>query len=630
VQIKKKNLTDYKEISKEWNFEKNKLDIKIITRGSSRSIWWKCAKGHEWKASPYSRISKKTNCPFCSNRAVNSENNLNKLFPHIAKEWHPKKNGKLIPSQIVAGSNKRVWWKCKNGHEWRTNPAARTGKRKSGCPRCSRRISSFELRLLSELGGLFKNVTPIYKINNIEIDIFLNDHKIGIEYDGWYYHQKRLNNDKLKNKLLTRHNINLIRFRENPLPKISDYDIMIKQNKLSKKDLNTLLNKILSISNFKNIKIDKYLKKNKFQFEKEYQKYLSFYPAPIPQKSLKITNPKLVKEWDFKKNYPLKPENFYTNSGSRAWWKCRKGHSWRVRIADRTGNDKRGCPFCRGKRIDDGNSLETLFPKVAHEFHKTKNGKLKPKNLSPGSHKKYWWKCKKGHEWKAIIKSRTEQKTGCPYCSGNLASRETNLKRLFPNLMKEWHPSKNKNIDPSKLRPGSNLDVWWKCNKGHTWLATISRRTSTNSKCVYCANLKVSKTNNLQAISKKISKEWHPTKNYPTRPKDIIAKTGKIYWWKCSKGHEWKQSPAMRFNRGCPYCGKHYITKEKSLSYKFPELAKEWHPTKNKDITPENTHARSNKKVWWKCESGHVFSVRVNSRIQRNKITRCNICRLNK
>ena len=97
----KKFLTDYPYIAKEWNFQKNKTDIEIISYGSSRNIWWKCVKGHEWKATPYSRIVRNTKCPYCSNRKVNNENNLQKLFPLIAKEWHPTKNGILKPNLNV-------------------------------------------------------------------------------------------------------------------------------------------------------------------------------------------------------------------------------------------------------------------------------------------------------------------------------------------------------------------------------------------------------------------------------------------------------------------------------------------------------------------------------------------------
>ncbi len=546
----------FPKIAKEWDYKKNgKIRPDKVSSGSNVKVWWRCSKGHSWRTILYTRTSKsKTGCPFCSNRKVHEKNSLFNCFPNIAKEWHPIRNGSITSKQIVYGSNRNVWWICQNGHEWKAKVVSRTGPKGTGCPRCSKRISSFEIRILSELESFFKNIKPIYKLKGAEIDLLLEDHKIGIEYDGWYYHKNRFQEDKVKNNFLKKNNIDLIRLREKPLKKVSNKDILIKQNDLKKSDLNKLLKQIIQITKIKNKKIFQYINKKKFQSEAKYRKYLSFYPAPIPQNSLKESHESLVEEWDFVKNFPLKPENFYTNSGSKVWWKCKKGHSWKIRIANRTGEHETGCPFCAGKRIDKNNNLEKLFPKLAQEFHKTRNGKLKPKDLSPGSHKKYWWKCRNGHEWKSIIKSRTEQKTGCPYCSGRLATKENNLKKLYPNLMKEWHPTKNRKIDPSKIRPGSNLDVWWKCQKGHSWFATIARRTLNKSGCIYCANLKVSKTNNLQAISPKLAKEWHPTKNKPLTPKDIVAGTAKKYWWLCKNGHEFKVAPSNRFK-------KNYITK---------------------------------------------------------------------
>ena len=42
----------------------------------------------------------------------------------------------------------------------------------------------------------------------------------------------------------------------------------------------------------------------------------------------------------------------------------------------------------------------------------------------------------------------------------------------------------------------------------------------------------------------------------------------------------------------------------KSLADKFPEIAKQWHPTKNGDLTPSDVAVSSHKKVWWTCPKG--------------------------
>jgi hypothetical protein len=52
----------------------------------------------------------------------------------------------------------------------------------------------------------------------------------------------------------------------------------------------------------------------------------------------------------------------------------------------------------------------------------------------------------------------------------------------------------------------------------------------------------------------------------------------------------------------------------KSLLQTHPELAKQWHPTKNGDLTPTDLPAYSDKRVWWICEKGHEWEVQVRAR----------------
>ena len=56
------------------------------------------------------------------------------------------------------------------------------------------------------------------------------------------------------------------------------------------------------------------------------------------------------------------------------------------------------------------------------------------------------------------------------------------------------------------------------------------------------------------------------------------------------------------------------IDKEKSLAYRFSELAKEWHPTKNGELTPEDISYGSKQNIWWQCEKGHEWQASVNHR----------------
>lgn len=84
-------------------------------------------------------------------------NSLADVFPDIAAEWHPIKNGKLQPSCISYGSTDRVWWKCINcGYEWVKEINRRTSCG-YGCPKCASRGVQRAVYCV-ELDMIFKNM----------------------------------------------------------------------------------------------------------------------------------------------------------------------------------------------------------------------------------------------------------------------------------------------------------------------------------------------------------------------------------------------------------------------------------------------------------------------------------------
>ena len=126
----------YPDLLKEWDFEKNKgLSPWDVSPNSNKKVWWKCSQGHEWQATINSR-NKGNGCPYCSGRfAVTGKNDLQTVNPTLAKEWNYKKNSNLKPEFFTANSGQKVWWMCKDGHEWEAKVNNRSNGR--GCPFCS-------------------------------------------------------------------------------------------------------------------------------------------------------------------------------------------------------------------------------------------------------------------------------------------------------------------------------------------------------------------------------------------------------------------------------------------------------------------------------------------------------------
>ena len=132
------------ELLAEWDWGLNgDLRPDGIVSGSARRVWWRCGRGHAWQISAYNRTGgADRGCPYCGDRKVlKGYNDLRTTHPEIAREWNKERNGDLKPTDVIANSNKRVWWKCKEGHEWSGPIAnrARKGKADPGCPYCSGR-----------------------------------------------------------------------------------------------------------------------------------------------------------------------------------------------------------------------------------------------------------------------------------------------------------------------------------------------------------------------------------------------------------------------------------------------------------------------------------------------------------
>lgn len=133
------------------------------------------------------------------------------------------------------------------------------------------------------------------------------------------------------------------------------------------------------------------------------------------QIQLSSINTGLAKQWHSSKNDSLTPKDVTPYSEKKAWWLCDRGHEWQATVSNRSRG--RGCPYWTGRAVCDDNCLHTLKPVLAAEWHTVKNGSLTPKNVTSGSSKRVWWMCKAGHEWTAIISSRSQGYGRCPYCS---------------------------------------------------------------------------------------------------------------------------------------------------------------------------------------------------------------------
>ena len=220
--------------------------------------------------------------------------------------------------------------------------------------------------------------------------------------------------------------------------------------------------------------------------------------------SLAEKHPELVAEWS-ERNLPLTPMQISYGSKKLVWWKGSCGHEWQTSVKARSAGEH--CPICAGVRIVPGiNDLATRYPEIAAEWSE-RNRPLDPQMVSAGSHKKAYWRCRKGHEWSATIKSRTEGGNGCPYCSHRqVLAGYNDLASQRPELADEWS-ERNAPLRPDKVMVFSNRKAWWRCKLGHEWNTLISTRAG-GSKCPYCSGLKLMKEfNDLSSCYPELSRE---------------------------------------------------------------------------------------------------------------------------
>lgn len=329
--------------------------------------------------------------------------------------------------------------------------------------------------------------------------------------------------------------------------------------------------------------------------------------------SISTMRPELIKEWS-EKNLPLTPDEVSYGSNKLYWWIGSCGHEWQTSAKARSHGEK--CPICSNARIIPGiNDLPTLCPGLCREWSE-KNAPLEPTMLSVGSNQKVIWRCSEGHEWTASVKSRTVNKTGCPYCSHNaVLSGYNDLATLFPEVAKEWS-DKNLPLRPSQVTAYANKKVWWRCKHGHEWDALISTR-SYGSKCPYCSGIKTLKGfNDLETLCPGLAKEWSD-KNGTFHPDMVNTKSVKNVWWQCREcGYEWKAVVKKRVRGAkCPVCiDREVLPGYNDFATTDPDLIREWDYEKNKPLLPQNLSRNSMHPVWWKCKYGHSWKDKITNR----------------
>ena len=500
--------TKYPEVAVEWHPTKNGLlTPDQVSYASKRKVWWLCPAGHEYDQFIDKRTIRGGKCPICSgHRTVKGINDFETVFPEIAREWHPNKNGDKKPCMYSAKNGYKAWWKCKYNHEWQATIHDRSSGR--GCPFCKTRYSSSfpEQAIFFYVKKLCDDAQSRYKLrpaSNTEFDIYIPSKKVAIEFDGAYWHDAADTHEKeiSKFRVCENYGIYLIRVKEDTGKRWGDVANAVYY--LQKKDLSQLQNIIQGIVDTLDSESNPLTRKRfgnnhsriRVNLDKDRSEILE-YLHQIPNSIVEL-RPDLIKDWAYDKNGNLTPGLFGINSNEKVWWRCHKcGHVWQTAIIHRAGKRNSGCPECskiyRGKsftrnKVIERGSLADNCPDLLLQWDYSKNT-LNPTEITVKYNKPVWWRCPKcNHSWSSSPNNRSKG-VGCPCCSGRVPQIGVNdLKTVNPTLAQEWNYDRNNGKRPEEYLPNSGKKVWWKCPEcQYEWEAVIRERNKGGKKCPKC------------------------------------------------------------------------------------------------------------------------------------------------
>lgn len=264
---------------------------------------------------------------------------------------------------------------------------------------------------------------------------------------------------------------------------------------------------------------------------------------------------------------------------------------------------------------------------LEYEFDIAKNDPLTFDQLSPGRRKPVIWQCGIcGQNWPATVGNRLKG-TGCPFCNHRKPIvGVSDFKTLYPQIASEWDYYRNADKRPENYLPHSNANVSWLCEKGHPFEARINNRVRNSSTCPCCAGrVPIPGESDLGTLYPDLVKEWAFDLNGDKKPSDFLPKSNAEIQWRCILGHTWPAKICHRTEgTGCPYCeGKLPIVGENDFATLHPQMAKQWHPSKNNSYRPEGFLEHSHFVAWWICPLGHEYPSPI---YRRARGCGCSVC----
>lgn len=340
-----------------------------------------------------------------------------------------------------------------------------------------------------------------------------------------------------------------------------------------------------------------------------------------------FANHKQAIYWNAIKNNDIRPRSVGISSHGKYHFKCENcRHDLYLCLSDvQSGH---WCGFCANQKRCENSACNFCFnnslasdPRIATHWHATKNGDINPRELSPNSHKKCWFKCPKcAHDYRMELGSFTTGQ-GCPYCANKKRCNDEACQFCFNNSFAShnkavyWHQTKNGDIKPRDVPKCRSTKYWFRCPDCMHDLNIGLDKIQMDKWCRYCRTHRLCDDQDCQLCfnksfaSCKKAAWWHPTKNN-TDPRNVTLYDNRKYWFKCPDClHDFETELCSISSRshGCPYCANRKRCKNELCEHCFRksfashDKAIFWHSTKNGTISPKDISLKSNRKYWFTC-----------------------------
>jgi hypothetical protein len=340
--------------------------------------------------------------------------------------------------------------------------------------------------------------------------------------------------------------------------------------------------------------------------------------------------------------------------------KCREIHNKQ----EKEKYKKKVIPFERSFATYDG--ITKKGKSKVDCWHPTKNGDIKPRDVTISSGKKCWFQCDIcNHSFDSVL-NNVSGNIWCPYCcvpSKKLCNKKDCINCFNKSIASYdgktkngklkvdcWHPTKNGDIKPRDVMKGAHRKYWFQCDVcNHDFDSLLNNVSGQNRWCPYCcvSSKKIcNKKDCINCFNKSFASYdgktkngklkvncWHPTKNGDIKPRDVAKHARRKYWFQCDVcNHDFDNSLSVILGQNCwcPYCSVpskklcgeeycNYCFNKSFASYKGKTSCGKikvdcWHPTKNGELTPRNVTISSGKKCWFQCDiCNHSFDSVLNN-----------------